>query len=131
MFQLHLIRPTETLFTGQVERLFVRTINGQLCLLTNHFPLVTALDVGDMYYIINNVKTVFVAVGGILLATQDGMYILTSEAYFVDKLNEERLSRLQDRLNALISQTDSKIFQNNLRSALKKVLLWSNKVDHD
>ncbi|MCE5236601.1 MAG: ATP synthase F1 subunit epsilon [Eubacteriales bacterium] len=45
-FRLSVITPEREFFSGDAESLTVETIDGQICVLANHEPLVTALNVG-------------------------------------------------------------------------------------
>jgi F-type H+-transporting ATPase subunit epsilon len=45
-FHLDVITPEREFYNGEVESLTVETIDGQICVLAGHLPLVTALGVG-------------------------------------------------------------------------------------
>ena len=47
-FHLDVITPEREFYSGEVESLTVETIDGQICVLAGHLPLVTALGVGVM-----------------------------------------------------------------------------------
>ena len=74
------ITPEEIFFNESVEEIILPTNTGQMGVLSNHAPLITALDIGVM--LIRNQKkwTSLVLMGGFALIKQNQVTVLVNEA---------------------------------------------------
>ena len=48
LFNLEIVTPLKVAYREQVKMIIVRTVDGDMGILPNHAPLVTALAVGEM-----------------------------------------------------------------------------------
>ena len=49
-FHLQIVTPDGSFFDGEAERVIVRAIDGDICILPRHIPYVTALAMGCLLY---------------------------------------------------------------------------------
>jgi F-type H+-transporting ATPase subunit epsilon len=90
-FQLHIATPEKEVFAEDVTGVTVSTVDGELTILGNHLPIVTALKAGELI-IRNEEKTRPFAIGGGFLE-MDGtkMTILADTAERADDIDEQRV----------------------------------------
>nr|YP_009472482.1 ATP synthase CF1 subunit epsilon [Bryopsis sp. HV04063]ARO74122.1 ATP synthase CF1 subunit epsilon [Bryopsis sp. HV04063] len=75
-----IITPDQIFFNEQVEEVILPTNTGQMGILSNHAPIITALDIGVM--LIRNKKewNTIVLMGGFALVKQNQVTVLVNEA---------------------------------------------------
>jgi F-type H+-transporting ATPase subunit epsilon len=64
--QVEILTPEKKVFEGEVEILTVPTRSGYLSILSNHAPLVSALEAGEIVVKTKGVSKVFVSERGVL-----------------------------------------------------------------
>nr|YP_009532731.1 ATP synthase CF1 subunit epsilon [Pedobesia claviformis]AYC65308.1 ATP synthase CF1 subunit epsilon [Pedobesia claviformis] len=81
------ITPESIFLNKSVEEVILPTNTGQMGVLTNHAPLITALDIGVM--LIRNAKTwsSFVLMGGFALIKSNQITVLVNEAEPEDQID--------------------------------------------
>ncbi len=88
-----IITPDQIFFNEQAEEVILPTNTGQMGILSNHAPLITALDIGVM--LIRNQKqwSPIVLMGGFALVKQNQVTVLVNEAESektIDKAEAEK-----------------------------------------
>ena len=88
-----IITPDQIFFNEQVEEVILPTNTGQMGILSNHAPIITALDIGVM--LIRNKKewNPIVLMGGFALVKQNQVTVLVNEAEsekMIDKSEAEK-----------------------------------------
>nr|AYC64583.1 ATP synthase CF1 subunit epsilon [Pseudoderbesia arbuscula] len=88
-----IITPAQIFFNEQVEEIILPTNTGQMGILSNHAPIITALDIGVM--LIRNKKQwqPIVLMGGFALVKQNQLTVLVNEAESektIDKVEAEK-----------------------------------------
>ena len=88
-----IITPAQIFFNEQVEEIILPTNTGQMGILSNHAPIITALDIGVM--LIRNKKQwqPIVLMGGFALVKQNQLTVLVNEAESektIDKAEAEK-----------------------------------------
>lgn len=101
-FQLRVITPEREFFTGEVETLIVESIDGQLCVLAGHEPMVTALGVGVMKITKHGGKAVEAThTEGFLEVSRRGVTLLAQACEWPEEIDlrraEEAYERAQER----------------------------------
>jgi ATP synthase F1 epsilon subunit len=72
--------PDRVFWNEQAEEIILPTNTGQMGVLTNHAPLITALDIGVMLVRLKNEWTSFALMGGFALVKQNKITVLVNEA---------------------------------------------------
>nr|YP_009326885.1 ATP synthase epsilon chain [Codium simulans]ANJ70840.1 ATP synthase epsilon chain [Codium simulans] len=73
------ITPENIVLNQQVEEIILPTNTGQMGILANHAPLITALDIGVMLYRQQKKWTSLILLGGFALIKQNQVTILVNE----------------------------------------------------
>jgi ATP synthase F1 epsilon subunit len=79
--------PDRIFLNDQAEELILPTNSGQMGILANHAPLITALDVGVMLIRQKNNWTSLALMGGFALIKQNQITVLVNEAESAETIN--------------------------------------------
>lgn len=85
--QVCIMTPNCIFFNEQVEEIILPTNTGQMGVLTNHAPLITALDIGVMLVRTKNDWTTLALMGGFALVKQNQVTVLVNEAESRDTID--------------------------------------------
>ncbi len=70
-YHLQIVTPDGEIFDGQVEKLFCRTIAGDICVLANHADLCTAVGMGEAHIEVEGKTRYAACMGGMLSVIGD------------------------------------------------------------
>jgi F-type H+-transporting ATPase subunit epsilon len=78
--QVCIMTPDRIFWNDQADEIILPTNTGQMGVLSNHAPLMTALDIGVMLLRTNNEWTSLALMGGFALVKQNQVTVLVNEA---------------------------------------------------
>jgi ATP synthase F1 epsilon subunit len=81
--------PDKIFFNEPGDEIILPTNTGQMGVLTNHAPLITALDIGVMLIRTQNTWTPIALMGGFALVQQNQVTVLVNEAESAKTVNKE------------------------------------------
>nr|YP_009519279.1 ATP synthase CF1 subunit epsilon [Codium arabicum]AYC65229.1 ATP synthase CF1 subunit epsilon [Codium arabicum] len=102
------ITPENIFLNQQVEEIILPTNTGQMGILSNHAPLITALDIGVMLFRKQKKWTSLILLGGFALIKQNKVTILVNEVETTQQIDKTRL------------QNEFVIAKQNLEQAINK-----------
>jgi len=79
-FNLRVMAPNRTVWNSEAQEVILSTNSGQIGILTNHAPLLTALDIGVIKIRIDTKWTAMALMGGFAMIDNNQMTILVNEA---------------------------------------------------
>ena len=92
LFTLSILTPEHTFFTGEVQRLVVRTSEGDLGILARHEKYVAALPEGPMRIVMEDGSVRLAAIsGGMLKVSPDHTAILANAVEWAEDIDMERV----------------------------------------
>jgi F-type H+-transporting ATPase subunit epsilon len=119
---VRVISPDKTVWDSKAEEVILPSTTGQLGILSEHAPLLTALDVGVMRVRADKDWVAIALMGGFAEVEQNEVTILVNGAEQGDKINLEEAkkaySEAETRLNT--STTGSRQEQIQAKQALKR-----------
>ncbi|MGL5194410.1 MAG: ATP synthase F1 subunit epsilon [Chroococcales cyanobacterium] len=119
---VRVISPDKTVWDSKAEEVILPSTTGQLGILSEHAPLLTALDVGVMRVRADKDWVAIALMGGFAEVEQNEVTILVNGAEQGDKINLEEAkkaySEAETRLNS--STTGSRQEQIQAKQALKR-----------
>lgn len=119
---VRVISPDKTVWDSKAEEVILPSTTGQLGILSEHAPLLTALDVGVMRVRADKDWVAIALMGGFAEVEQNEVTILVNGAEQGDKINLEEAqkaySEAQTRLNT--STTGTRQEQIQAKQALKR-----------
>ncbi|WP_163882706.1 F0F1 ATP synthase subunit epsilon [Paenibacillus favisporus] len=96
-FLLEIVTPDHVAYSGEVDSLVVRGVEGELGILPNHIPLVTPLRVAPIV-VTSGKKTTEIAVnGGFVEVRKDKVVVLAESAELPEEIDVERARAAKER----------------------------------
>ena len=123
-FSLQIVTPDGLFFDGQAEKLVVRTVTGDVCILARHCNFVTALGMGEAQVFLENEKRTAACIGGMLSVTEGNVRLGPTTFEWAEDIDAERVERAHTQAQQILSDKTSG--ENDLRMAkarLKRALV--------
>lgn len=109
---LKIITHEKVVFDENVDEIYTKTTDGEMGILKNHVPIMSALDIGVTKAVKDNVPIYFTTMGGVFQYKDDEALILTTTAERGEEIDvaraKEALKRAQARLADLEAEIDAK-----------------------
>nr|QWW92709.1 ATP synthase CF1 epsilon subunit [Tayloria sp. 49123] len=105
---LRVMAPNRIVWNSEVQEIILSTNSGQIGILPNHAPLLTALDIGIIKIRVNEKWSTMALMGGFAIINNNQMTILVNEA---EKANEINLQEAQEAFQIAqikLSQADGR-----------------------
>lgn len=125
-FNLEIVTPDKSFFSGEVEMAIIRTSEGDVGVLKAHEPLVAPVSVGSLRIKGTDGKfTEAACAGGFMTVTEDGVTVLTDAAEWAHEIDatraKEALERAQGRLSGSEKEIDVLRAKTSLSRAMNRV----------
>jgi F-type H+-transporting ATPase subunit epsilon len=125
--KLEIVTPAAKIFSDDVEMVTLTGIDGQMGILPQHMPLMTAL-VGGEIIARKDGKNTFIAVGdGFVQVTREKVSVLTDMAIKADDIDEAKAEEARQKAEARLAQKltdeDSAAVQASLAHAITQLKL--------
>jgi ATP synthase F1 epsilon subunit len=108
--QVCIMTPDRVFWNDEAEELILPTNTGQMGVLTNHAPLITALDIGAMMIRTKKDWTAVALMGGFALVKENQITILVNEAEAGSTIDpreaEKTFEEAKNRLEAAKAEKD-------------------------
>lgn len=109
---LKIITHERVVFDEEVDEIYTKAIDGEIGILKNHVPLMTALDIGVTKTVKDGNVKFFTTMGGVFQFKDDEALILTTTAESGDEIDvtraKEALTRAQAKLAEAEAESDAK-----------------------
>lgn len=109
---LKIITHERVVFDEEVDEIYTKAIDGEIGILKNHVPLMTALDIGVTKTVKDGNVKFFTTMGGVFQFKDDEALILTTTAESGDEIDvtraKEALTRAQAKLAEAEAEADAK-----------------------
>lgn len=102
--QVCIMTPDRIFWNEQAEEIILPTNTGQMGVLSNHAPLITALDVGVTLIRSKNEWIPVALMGGFALVKQNQVTILVNEAESADTIKPEQAETAFEEAKARLEQ---------------------------
>ncbi len=122
-FNLKIVTPDGLIYDGQAEKLIVRTIGGDVCILARHIDYVAPLGMGQAIVEANGKRRSAACIGGMLSVSDGEVNLVPTTFEWADAIDVERAQRAYDRADKILhdsnaSDTDIALAQARLHRAL-------------
>lgn len=108
-FQLKIITPERVVLETEAEKLTATAVDGELTILPNHEPLVTALGIDMLRYTNNGTEESAAIIGGILEVGNEEVHVLSNVAELGVEIDEARANAAKARAEAEKIQKKDKL----------------------
>ncbi|MEG1996769.1 MAG: ATP synthase F1 subunit epsilon [Oscillospiraceae bacterium] len=96
-FNLKVVTGQREVFNGEVNRVIVRTTQGDIGILKGHANYVAALGIGQMKITIDGVDKLAAIASGMIKVDKTGCIILAGTCEWADEIDVERAKLARDR----------------------------------
>ncbi|OGG19911.1 ATP synthase F1 subunit epsilon [Candidatus Gottesmanbacteria bacterium RIFCSPHIGHO2_02_FULL_40_13] len=119
-FLLEIITPDRVVFSDQVEMVTATSVMGTIGILPQHVPLFSKLVQGEVKISKDN-KDFFLAIGGgFIEVTKDKTYILVTEAYRAEEINEQEILKARKRAEEAIQDKSNLMTLSEAQSIFRR-----------
>lgn len=106
-FPLRIGTPDGLLFEGDVERIKVRSITGDMAILANHVNYVTALGMGEAYVVLpDGTRRRAACIGGMLSVMDGSCHLLATTWEWEEDIDMERAENAKKRAEEMLAQAN-------------------------
>ena len=120
--KVNILTPTKKVFEGEVDILNVPTPNGYLGILPHHYPLLSMISIGRLYYRKKKDLVEYAISGGVLTVEKDVVYILAEAIERKDEIDVIRAAQAKKRAEERLSHKDEKLDVARAEAALARAL---------
>ncbi|MDO4173396.1 MAG: ATP synthase F1 subunit epsilon [Eubacteriales bacterium] len=126
VFHLKIVTADGEFFDGEAERVLVRTIDGDVCILAKHIPYLTALGMGECRVTGSDGETRRAAcMGGMLSVMDNDVNLIATTFEWAEDIDVSRAERARQRAEALLQrhlhERDLELAQAKLKRALTRI----------
>lgn len=125
-FLLQIVTPDGVSFSGQAERLIVRTIDGDVCILANHTRYVTAVSSGTARVLVDGQERLGACSGGMLAVTRDdkgsAARLVATTFEWADEIDVTRAEKARERAEAMLKKAKDKHEQSVAQARMARAL---------
>ena len=123
-FNLQIVTPDGSKFTGPAEKVILRTINGDICILARHVNFVSALGMGECKVVLEGGQTKLgVCIGGMVVVADDVVRVVASAFEWSDEIDLERAKISKEKAEKALTMNLSAQEQAAMEAKLKRALL--------
>lgn len=101
---LEIVTPDRKVFEEQVKMVIAKGVEGELGILPNHIPFVTALKIGPLVAKMDAGDQVIAVNGGFLEVRKDKVIVLADSAELPDMIDVDRAQAAKTRAEQRLSQ---------------------------
>ena len=122
-FKLKIVTPDGLIYDGEAEKLIVRTIGGDVCILARHMDYVAPLGMGQAIVEAGGKRRSAACIGGMLSVSNYEVTLVPTTFEWSDKIDVERAERSYQRADKVLhddsaSDTDIALAEARLHRAL-------------
>ena len=108
-FKLNIITPERVVLETEAEKLTATAVDGEVTILPNHEPLVTALGIDILRYTKDGVEESAAVIGGILEVNNEEVHVLSNVAELGVEIDQARANDAKARAEAEKTQKTDKL----------------------
>lgn len=106
---LKIITPERVVLEQSVDEVSARAIDGELSILPNHEPLITALAIDVLRYKVDGAENIAAVIGGLMEVGENNVTVLSDVAELDTEIDEARAHDAKARAEAEKTQKTDKL----------------------
>lgn len=103
-FELKIVTPEKVLYRDTIESVSVMTADGEITVLANHLPIISAIVPGELRIKKNGETSFFSVTRGVLEMDGKTVTLLTDAAERAEVIDEKRAEEARERAQKLMSE---------------------------
>ena len=121
-FMLEIVTPERSFFQGEVDRVIVRGVEGEMAILKNRAPIITPLAIGKIRIRKDGEERVAAAVNGYISVDKEKTTIITDSAEWPDEIDVERAREAKERAERRLRERSEGLDIDRAELALRRAL---------
>lgn len=121
-FPLEIVTPDRKFFSGEVESVIVRGMDGDLAVLKDRAPLVTPLKIGKVRIMIDGKERVAALCNGYIKVSKEGTTIISDAAEWPDEIDVKRAKEAKERAEKRLKEKPKGLDVKRAELALRRAL---------
>ena len=121
--QLEIVSPERRAFTDEVDMVVVPGIDGQLGILPNHTPLISALGIGELRIKKSGTEQSMLISGGFVEVRADKVIVMADLAEHSEEIDEARAAEARKQAEAELSEAKDPVDIARVRASLQTALM--------
>jgi len=122
VFNLEIVTPERKFFSGEVEMVILRTSGGEMGILKDHVPMVTAVDIGPIRILKDGKWIEAVLTEGFMEIKHEKTVIFTDTAEWPEEIDVERAKAAKLRAEERLARQVSELEYIRSRAALARAM---------
>jgi F-type H+-transporting ATPase subunit epsilon len=119
---LKIITQARVLVDDQVDSVYSKAVDGDIGILPDHVPYMTALDIAVTKYVKGNTTEFVSTIGGIFQVSDNNVTILSDTAELGEEIDLARAKAAKDRAEARLGTAAKDIDVNRAEAALTRAI---------
>lgn len=119
---LKIITHEKVVFDENVDEIYTKTTDGEMGVLKNHVPIMSALDIGVTKVVKDNVPIYFTTMGGVFQYKDDEALILTTTAERGEEIDVARAKEALKRAQARLADSEAEIDAKRAEAAVARAM---------
>lgn len=119
---LKIITHEKVVFDENVDEIYTKTTDGEMGVLKNHVPIMSALDIGVTKAVKDNVPIYFTTMGGVFQYKDDEALILTTTAERGEEIDVARAKEALKRAQARLVDSEAEIDAKRAEAAVARAM---------
>lgn len=121
-FHLKVLTTDRSFYDGEVDRIVVRTTQGDVGILPHHVPYIAALGIGGLTIIADGGERVAAIAGGFVDVSAEGTVVLARTCEWADEIDINRAREAAERARLKLHEKESEREQELAQARLKRAL---------
>ena len=121
-FHLKVLTVDRYFYDGEVDRIIIRTTQGDAGILPGHVPYVAAIGIGGLTIIKDGEKRVAAVSGGVVDVSKEQTVVLARTCEWADEIDVKRAEQAAERARAALQQKESARAHDLAQVRLKKAV---------
>lgn len=121
-FHLKVLTVDRYFYDGEVDRIIIRTTQGDAGILPGHVPYVAAIGIGGLTIIKDGEKRVAAVSGGFVDVSKEQTVVLARTCEWADEIDVKRAEQAAERARAALQQKESARAHDLAQVRLKKAV---------
>ena len=106
-FKLKIVTPDGLIYDGQAEKLIVRTIGGDVCILARHMDYVAPLGMGQAIVEANGKRRTAACIGGMLSVSNNEVTLVPTTFEWAESIDATRAEASRERAEKILQSKDA------------------------
>ncbi|MFQ5443904.1 MAG: F0F1 ATP synthase subunit epsilon [Nitrospinales bacterium] len=119
LIELTIVTPERLMMSDKVEQVNVPASEGDVGILPNHAPLLTAIRPGQLSYQNGENRIILVVSGGYLEVAENRVTVLAETAEFLNEIDRKRAETAKQKAEEILNRSD--VSDDEFRRAQKKL----------